>query len=339
MAAISLTPVPDVTLLNSTSGAPYPVSREVPGQPFFICAYSLVFLVSLALNTITMRVYFCTSQQFYSSVTVYLKNLAAADFFLCLCLPIRIANYASSSATIQNVYCTFGTAAFYLNMYASILFMDYIAANRYLKIVHPLGNHILQTTRAAHYVSSVTWASLSGAAFIYVILFLSTSWNASLNPSILGCDSLHRPIVSMVYKIIHSISAIIFFTVLVSLVLLYFGTVRGLQHTRQPLQPKIRNSKRNMLVLVGVFCMCFVPYHLVRLPYAFLKTRLEQHSWALYIIKELTVLLSVLNACLDPLIYFIFCKDFRSQLILRRGRRQAGGYRRGQSNTLRDTET
>lgn len=105
---------------------------EVPAHPFFIFSYSTVCLISLALNAITMRVYYCTPLRFQSSVTIYLKNLAAADFFLCLVLPLRIANYASKSTVMRHIYCNFGATGFYLNMYASILFMDYIAANRYV---------------------------------------------------------------------------------------------------------------------------------------------------------------------------------------------------------------
>ena len=85
----------------------------------------------MLLNSFTLRVYFCRAQQqTSSSVTVYLKNLVAADFLISLCLPIRIIKYACSTVTVQWVYCNFGAATFYLNMYASILFMGYIAANR-----------------------------------------------------------------------------------------------------------------------------------------------------------------------------------------------------------------
>uniref|UniRef100_A0A3Q3G5F3 G-protein coupled receptors family 1 profile domain-containing protein n=1 Tax=Kryptolebias marmoratus TaxID=37003 RepID=A0A3Q3G5F3_KRYMA len=73
-----------------------------------------------------------------------------------------------------------------------------------------------------------------------------------------------------------------------------------------------------MLVLVSVFCVCFIPYHLVRLPYAFIKNLLcLSSSWFFYL-KELTIVVSLLNVCLDPLIYFIFCKAFRTQLSIRR---------------------
>ncbi|CAM4557513.1 unnamed protein product [Leuciscus chuanchicus] len=297
---------------------------RIQAHPVFIVAYSLLFIVSLVLNCITMRVYFCTNQRVQSSVTVYMKNLAAADFFLCLCLPLRIANYANSSEIMSNIYCSFGATAFYINMYASILFMDFIAANRYLKIVRPLETHSLQTVRTARHVSTATWLSLLAMSSIYLILFLLTSWGHIHKPEKIGCEAFHSPQLSLVYKITHSVSMVIFIFVLVSLIALYWGTLQKVRKAQLSTQTtssshKFRKSKRNMLVLVLVFCVCFVPYHLVRLPYAFIKPQTKLcTAYAFYVLKELTVLLSVLNACLDPLIYFIFCKAFRNQLSLRK---------------------
>ncbi|XP_060744313.1 P2Y purinoceptor 14-like [Tachysurus vachellii] len=325
MAANSLnTALNDSTASNTTNKTQDSLCLpEVLARPFFFVSYSTVCFVCLALNTITMRVYYCTSLKFQSSVTVYLKNLAAADFFLCLVLPLRIANYANKSTALQHIYCNFGAAGFYLNMYASILFMDYIAANRYLKIAYPLKTHVLQTARAARCISIITWTFLSTMALIYIVVFLSTSSGASPKPNVIGCESLHSHQVSTVYKVIHCVSALIFTFVLVSLILFYWSTVRRLHYATMQTQRnhhKLSRSKRNMLVLVVVFCVCFVPYHLVRLPYAFLKPLLQgcgTSAKSFYIIKEVTVLLSVLNACMDPLIYFVFCKGFRDQLGIR----------------------
>ncbi|XP_038550210.1 P2Y purinoceptor 14-like [Micropterus salmoides] len=289
---------------------------------FFMVAHSLVFLVGLLLNGFTLRVYFCRAQQASSSVTVYLKNLAAADFLLSLCLPIRIANYASNSVPVRLVYCNFGASAFYLNMYASILFMGYIAANRYLKIVHPLGTHILQTVRVARIVSVVTWVFLLTMMSTYVLMSLFTQAALTSVPEAVSCDVLHSKQLSLLYKIIHCCSAAIFLLVLVSLVFFYYSTSRklSLAQQRQPASSgskKLAKSRRNMLVLVSVFFVCFVPYHLIRLPYAFVKNGCSL-SQAFFYLKELTLIVSVLNVCLDPLIYFIFCKAFRAQMSLRR---------------------
>ncbi|XP_074534815.1 P2Y purinoceptor 14-like [Halichoeres trimaculatus] len=295
---------------------------------FFILAYSLVFLVGLLLNGFTLKVYCCSSQrQASSSVTIYLKNLVAADFLISLCLPLRISHYASSSDGVFRVYCSFGASAFYLNMYASILFMGYIAANRYLKIVHPLGTHILQTVRAAHVVSSLTWVFLLATMTTYVTLSILTQDAQLSGSNTVSCDALHSKKLSVFYKIIHSCMAVIFVLVLVSLIFFYYSTSRRLAEAqlRQPASSsskKLVKSRRNMLVLVCVFCVCFVPYHLVRLPYAFLRGR-SSLSQAFYYLKEVTVMVSVLNVCLDPLLYFLFCKAFRAQLGL--GRAHSSG--------------
>uniref|UniRef100_UPI0037E7B3CD P2Y purinoceptor 14-like n=1 Tax=Semicossyphus pulcher TaxID=241346 RepID=UPI0037E7B3CD len=290
---------------------------------FFMLVYGLLFLVGLLLNGFTLKVYFCRAQQqASSSVTIYLKNLAAADFLISLCLPVRISHFASSSITMLRVYCNFGASAFYLNMYASILFMGYIAANRYLKIVHPLGTHILQTVRAAYIISTLTWVFLLAMMTTYATMSLITQESLQSIPNTVSCEVLHSEQLRLLYKVIHTCSAAIFILVLVSLVFFYHSTSRRLSRAqqRQPASSgskKLAKSRRNMLVLVSVFCVCFVPYHLIRLPYAFLRGRCLWGQ-AFFYLKELSIMVSVLNVCLDPLIYFIFCKAFRAQLSLRR---------------------
>uniref|UniRef100_A0A3B4F6B6 G-protein coupled receptors family 1 profile domain-containing protein n=1 Tax=Pundamilia nyererei TaxID=303518 RepID=A0A3B4F6B6_9CICH len=243
--------------------------------------------VGLLLNGFIMKFYCCRAQQqTSSSLMVYLKNLTAADFLLCLSLPLRIAHYASSSPIVQELYCSFGASALYLNMYASIIFMGYIAANRYLKIAHPSGTHILQTVRTAHIISMVTWVFLLAASITYTILFFITK----------------KPLTS------NSIST----------------SCRVLQAQQRQLassgSEKLVKSRRNMLVLVSIFCVCFVPYHLVRLPYTFLWSSCSVGS-VLYYLKEVATMVSVFNICLDPLVYFYLCKTFRAQVNLRKALR------------------
>uniref|UniRef100_A0A3P9J7L9 Si:ch73-309g22.1 n=1 Tax=Oryzias latipes TaxID=8090 RepID=A0A3P9J7L9_ORYLA len=291
---------------------------------FFTIAYSLLFVVGLLLNGFTLKVYFCRAQQMTaSSVTIYLKNLAAADFLLSLCLPLRIINFSIKDLTIRKTYCSFGASAFYLNMYASILFMGYIATNRYLKIVHPVGNHVLQTRKAAFILSTVTWAVLGSVMGLYAILSIATAKeNVSVPPEI-SCDFLQGPEVDLLYKAVHTVCFIVFLFVLGALAFLYRGISRRvlLMQRRQSAtstSKKLTKSRRNMLVLVSVFSICFVPYHLIRLPYAFNKNSVQ--SWGQWFtnLKEVGVMLSACNVCLDPLIYFIFCKAFRAQLMFKR---------------------
>ncbi|XP_053176310.1 P2Y purinoceptor 14-like [Scomber japonicus] len=284
---------------------------------FFMPVYSLVFVVGLVLNSLTLKGYFCSAQQQVSSIMmVYLRNLAVSDFLLCLYLPLRIIKYISRSVTFHLVYCNFAVFGLYLNMYASILFMGYIAANRYLKIIYPSGNHFLRTVQAACIISTVTWIFLLAPVMSYVTMSLLTQEAPTVVPD--SCESLHNAQVHVFYKTIHIYSTVIFLVVLVSLVFFYYSASRSVLQAQQKQLAsssckKLRRSRRKMLVLVSVFCICFVPYHLVRLPYIFLHRQCSL-SKVFYYLKELTILLSVLNVCLDPFIYFFFSKAFRSQL-------------------------
>lgn len=79
-----------------------------------------------------------------------------------------------------------------------------------------------------------------------------------------------------------------------------------------------RRTKAKVFVVVGVFFICFAPYHFVRVPYTLTQTRRTsshcQAEHALYIAKETTLWLSATNICLDPLIYVFLCKVFRRRL-------------------------
>ncbi|MEQ2188650.1 hypothetical protein GOODEAATRI_017152 [Goodea atripinnis] len=157
----------------------------------------------------------------------------------------------------------------------------------------------------------------------YVILSLLTQNDQGDLPGMVSCDVLHSKQLSLLYKVIHTCSAAIFLLVLIALILFYYNTSRKLSLAQKNQSTsnnskKLAKSQRNMLVLVTVFCICFVPYHLIRLPYAFKKNLFCSWSWWFFYLKELSVLVSVLNVCLDPLIYFIFCKAFRAQMSMRR---------------------
>ncbi|XP_061637931.1 P2Y purinoceptor 14-like isoform X2 [Phyllopteryx taeniolatus] len=283
----------------------------------FTVVYSLVFLTGLLLNGVRLKV-FLRGARSSRCVTVYLKNLAAADFLLSLCLPFRIAKHAGALRPLLRAYCSFGAPAFYLNMYASILFMGYIAANRYLKIVRPSGTPVLQSVPAAHAVSAATWLVLLAVTGAYVVLSLVTRQPPSAGDAA-TCEDLQSGPLEHFYKVVHGFSAAVFLLVLAALLFFYCSTSRRLAAVQRRRAAssgarKLAKSRRNICVLVSVFCVCFVPYHLVRLPYAVLKSPGCSARAALFYLKDVTVAVSVFNICLDPLIYFLFCNGSREQL-------------------------
>ncbi|XP_027901113.1 P2Y purinoceptor 14-like [Xiphophorus couchianus] len=293
-------------------------SVETSYHPFLILIYCLLFLVGFSLNSFTLW-FHCRGAhgQASKSWMIYLKHLTAADFLLCISLPLRIIHYARSSFTIHLLYCSIGSPLLYLNMSASILFMSYIAANRYMKIFYSSGTHFLVSSKASHIISMTTWVVLLTMITPYSILMLIN--RTSQPPDHGTCGHLFTELIRPLYITSHAVAFIIFLSGLFSLVFFYYSTSRRVLQVQQAQlassnSKKLMKSRRNMLVLVSVFCFCFVPYHIVRLPYVI---RQGHCSVVLYYLKEVGVLLSVFNIILDPLIYVFLCKEFRAQLNLK----------------------
>ncbi|XP_043976257.1 P2Y purinoceptor 14-like [Gambusia affinis] len=283
------------------------------GESVLAVVYSLLFLVGISLNSFTLW-FHCHGARGRASKSwmIYLKHLTAADFLLCATLPLRIIYYTSSSFNIHLLYCSVGAPLLFLNIAASILFMGYIAANRYMKIFYSTGTHFLMTPKASHIISITTWVVLLTMAIApYCILMLINEHHDEHRM----CAHLIIGPVKTLHTVIHAVACIFFLLVLFSLVFFYYSISRRVHqvHLASSNSKKLVRSRRNMLVLVSVFCFCFVPCHIIRLPYM----KLQGHcSVVLYYLKEVTVLLSASNICLDPLIYVFHCKEFRAQLNL-----------------------
>uniref|UniRef100_A0A3B5M5R3 G-protein coupled receptors family 1 profile domain-containing protein n=1 Tax=Xiphophorus couchianus TaxID=32473 RepID=A0A3B5M5R3_9TELE len=303
------TAVSNASVPNQSMTSPVPCDHgERSTHLIFILVYSVLFLVGLVLNSFTLWFHCCQPQKNASkSLMIYLKNLTAADFLLCLSLPLRIIHYTTRSVTIHLLYCSFGASILFLNMYASILFME-----------RNLFTFFLLTKRAACITSLTTWVFLLTPMTAYSTVLLKTLKPDGSDED--SCEDLHSDSVKLIYRTLHIGASTIFLLVFFSMVFSYYSASRKVLQAQQRQSAsfssrKLQRSRKKMLVLICIFCICFVPYHLIRLLYTFLQQRSSDRVF--YYLMEFTTIVSILNVCLDPLVYFVFCKDFRFHLRLR----------------------
>lgn len=283
----------------------------------FPCLYSMLFLAALVFNCLAAWIFF----QIPSSTTfvVYLKNVVVADLLMTLAVPIKVlADTGLGSWQVKFFYCRYSAVLFYSSMYISILLLGLISLDRYLKIVRPFGKCVMQRAIFGKVLSVAVWVLVISLALPNTLL----SDRPPIPSPNLKCSSLKGQAGLYWHEGYNYFCQALFWGTLALMVLCYtFISQRVYESyvsSRSRSDSAAKRTKARVFVVVGVFFVCFAPFHFTRVPYTLGQTRaahtcaVQQH---LYVTKETTLWLSATNICLDPLIYIFLCGRFRRKLI------------------------
>ncbi|XP_003476335.1 P2Y purinoceptor 14 [Cavia porcellus] len=305
-------------MFNSTTQPPdLPCSRNtLITQQIIPVLYCMVFITGLLLNGVSGWVFFHVPSS--KSFTVYLKNIVVADFLMSLTFPFKIISDSGLGPWQLNVFvCRVSAVVFYVNMYVSIVFFGLIGFDRYYKIVKPLSTSFIQSVNYSKLLSVVVWMLMLILAVPNIILTNQSVGEVKK----IQCMKLKDELGRKWHKASNYIFVGIFWAVFLSLIIFYTAITRKifkshLKSRKNSISVK-RKSSRNIFSIMFVFFVCFVPYHIARIPYT--KSQTEGHyscqsKELLLYVKEFTLLLSAANVCLDPIIYFFLCQPFREIL-------------------------
>ncbi|XP_053548353.1 probable G-protein coupled receptor 34 [Bombina bombina] len=303
-----------LTLENNVSISPYLNTCSIQDGILSLtlpAVYSLVCAISLLSNTLALLV-FWTNFQKCTSIVIYMRSLAVADLLLSLCLPFRVA-YQNNNGPL--ILCKIIGAFFYLNMYASIMFLSLISLDRYLKITKPLNQYKIHSVSWSTKATHVVWILnlLCIAPFLFE--------GSGSGPCSQKCFHFKRQ--GYLAASINLTAVFLFFNILLLFVFFYAKISVKLHKASQgKAQPQTkRNSTRAItksFVVLVIFIVCFVPYHIVRVPYVLAQIDIITGlPWkqTLHITNELVLCLSTFNSCLDPVIYFFLSDGFKRAVI------------------------
>ncbi|KAM9385691.1 G-protein coupled receptor 20 [Pholidichthys leucotaenia] len=270
---------------------------------------SLMLVVGVVLNSLALYV-FCGAASHPSASVVYTINLAVADLLVALSLPARIALYHSGGSCVACSYVH--TFSYFVNMYCSILFLTSICIDRYLAVVHASSTlHRWRTTGAAKCISGIVWL----IAVVVTYSFQTTALGFSSS-----CEIIPALFYLTILEFLLPLFAVVFFTLRVTC---FLSSNHGLMHQ----QSRARRSRaiRLLATVLVVFTICFTPFH-IRQVLVYFRARVSGEALdqgvGHVLAYHITVTLSSLNSCLDPVVYCFVTDSFRRMWRKRRG---AGG--------------
>ncbi|XP_003801813.1 P2Y purinoceptor 4 [Otolemur garnettii] len=323
----------EALLLRSPGPSPGPGHSEVELDCWFDedfkfillpMSYTVVFVLGLGLNALTLWLFLFRLRPWDATAT-YMFHLALSDTLYVLSLPTLIYYYAARNHwPFGTGFCKFVRFLFYWNLYCSVLFLTCISVHRYLGICHPLWALRWGHSGHASLLCLTVWLVVAGC-LVPNLFFVTTSTKGAT----ILCHDTTRPEEFDHY--VHFSLAVmgLLFGVPCLITLVCYGLMAWRLY--RPLPGATQSSSRlrsirTIAMVLTVFAVCFVPFHITRIIY-YLARLLEADCRVLNIVNvvyKVTRPLASANSCLDPVLYLLTGDKYRRQLqqLCRSGRTQ-----------------
>ncbi|XP_046517215.1 G-protein coupled receptor 171 [Equus quagga] len=285
-----------------------PVYRDL--EPFTYFFY-LVFLVGI-IGSCFAAWAFTQKNTNRRCISIYLVNLLTADVLLTLALPVKIVvDLGVAPWKLRIFHCQVTACLIYINMYLSIIFLAFVSIDRCLQLTHSYKVYRIQEPGFAKMISTVVWLMV---LLIMVPNMVIPIKDIEEKPNV-GCMEFKKEFGRNWHLLTNFICVAIFLNFSAIILISNCLVIRKLyRHKDNEDYPNVKRALINILLVTAAYIICFVPYHIVRIPYTLSQTEVISDCptrIALFKAKEATLLLAVSNLCFDPILYYHLSKAFR----------------------------
>lgn len=272
-----------------------------------LAVYILTFLMGVPANVLAFCAFCRKVRQKATPIDILLLNLTVSDLIFLAFLPFKMKEASDDMAwSLDYALCPVTSFLFYVTIYSSTLFLTAVAVERYLGVAFPLRYSLCRRPRYAALASVAFWVvACLNLSFVYVLPY--TQWlNSSSSPPPTCYLDFSEDELSVLVRVRLELFVVLFCVPF--LVCLFCYTHFILILSRLP-----NISRRRRLRAIGlalgtlvVFGVCFGPYnasHVVG------YVRKESEEW-----RNVALMSSALNACLDPFIFYFSSAAVRSML-------------------------
>ncbi|XP_067221810.1 growth hormone secretagogue receptor type 1 [Chanodichthys erythropterus] len=295
----------------------FPTSTLIPVTTICI----LLFIVGVTGNTMTILI-IQRFKDMKTTTNLYLSSMAISDLVIFLSLPFdlyRLWKY---------VPWVFGELVCSLSHYineactnATILHITVLSMERYLAICFPFKAKAAITKRRVKYVILALWSfALLSAAPMFFLMGVEYENETMPDPGTRQCKHTRYAIDSGLLHTTIWVSTTYFFCPMFCLLFLYGSIGRKLWKSRHELhgpnaaarQKVNRQTVKILAVVVLVFAICWLPYHIGR----FLFTHVDDYHSARLSqnFNVASMVLFYLSASINPVLYNLMSNKYRSAI-------------------------
>ncbi|XP_008820312.1 C5a anaphylatoxin chemotactic receptor 1 [Nannospalax galili] len=269
--------------------------------------FVVVFLVGVSGNSLVVWVTAFEARRTINAI--WFLNLAIADLLSCLALPILFYSLVQHHEwPFSNQACRILPSLILLNLYASILLLATISADRFLLVFNPIWCQKFRGARLAWLACGVAWVL---ALLLTIPSFMFRQVNHEFFPPRTTCGVNYGPDGTHIERAVAILRLIVGFVwPLLTLSICYtFLLLRTWSR-------KATRSTKTLKVVVAVVISFFVfwlPYQVTGTMIALLYPSSPMFS-RVQRLDSLCVSLAYINCCINPIIYVLAGHGFQGRL-------------------------
>ncbi|XP_056305568.1 growth hormone secretagogue receptor type 1-like [Danio aesculapii] len=276
-----------------------------------LCAPLL--LLGILGNALTIMVVW-RRPQMRSTTYLYLSSMAVSDVLILLLMPLDLYKlWRYRPWLLGAVVCKLSVFVGECCTFSSILHMTALGAERYLAVCFPLRARLLVTKGRVRVLIGGLW----GVALLSAGPVLAVVGVERLGGGVTECRCTEFAQSSGLLKVMLWLSNLYFICPLLLLTLLYGLIARRLHlraHTHTHRDNTHRQTLRMMVVIVLVFILCWLPFHVSRTLFSVSDSSAELYYISQYF-NLVSLVLFYVSAAVNPLLYNIMSARYRANVL------------------------
>lgn len=266
-----------------------------------LSVYIISFVIGLPANLLALYAF---SVKIYCKplpTDILLLNLTVSDLLFLIILPFKMHEAASGMKwTLPNFLCSITSFTFFSTIYTSSLLLMAISVVRYLGVAFPITFQRLQKPVYPIVISAVIWLISAGHCSITIVIQHHPSLSSS-NSTVCYENFTEKQL-----EVLLPVRLEFFFVLcLVPLLISIYSYLRLILILYS--RPRISRMQKKKTIgmalgTLAVFLICVLPYNFSHLLGYFQG---KSPPWRYY-----TLLLSTLNTCIDPIIFYFSSSVF-----------------------------
>ncbi|XP_030068242.1 free fatty acid receptor 2 [Microcaecilia unicolor] len=225
---------------------------------------------------------------------ILLFNLTVSDLSFLAFLPFKVAEVLEGHWSLPSFLCPLSGLFYFSTIYSSTLFLTAVSVERYLGVAFPIKYKMYRKPGYAIAVSCFLWlCSFAHCSIVYITEY---QYRENSSQRFLCYDNFTKEQLKILLPFRLELGITLFCIPFIVTTYCYFSFVKILISSPHIHREKKQRAVGLVLATVAVFIICFAPYNISHVV-GYIQQ--ENPSW-----RDEALLLSTLNACLDPIIFY-----------------------------------